>query len=79
MPDAITVWNRSPRRVASALTATLPLCETSATAPGAATSSVSPHSATRRPGETIPLQLGPQTGSRWRSRRVDERRLQRVA
>ena len=33
-PDEIAVWRRSPRRVASALTTRLPLCEISPTCPG---------------------------------------------
>ena len=66
MPLAMTVWKRRPRRVARALTATLPLWETSATGPGSGTEKASPHSAVREAGETIPLQLGPHTGSPWR-------------
>ena len=62
LPLATTVWNRRPRRVASAFTATLPLCEISATAPGSRGVSASPHSAVRVCVATIPLQLGPHTG-----------------
>ena len=66
----MTVWKRSPRRVASALTATLPLWEIRATAGWVGSYScaekASPHSAVRECGETIPLQLGPHTGSPWR-------------
>ncbi len=67
LPLAMTVWKRNPRRVASALTATLPLWEMSATAGWvgsySCTEKASPHSAVRECGETIPLQLGPHTGS----------------
>ena len=52
--------------MASALTATLPLCEISATAPGSCGSSASPHSAVAECAATIPLQLGPHTGSACR-------------
>ena len=53
--------------VASALTATLPLWEISATWPASAGDRASPHSEIRLRGETIPLQLGPHTGRRWRA------------
>ena len=51
----------------SALTATLPLCETSATGPASRGATVSPHSAARSCSATIPLPLGPHTGSSWRA------------
>ena len=41
----------------------LPLWETSATGPGSRGATMSPHSATRSGRQTIPLPLGPQTGS----------------
>ena len=71
-PDEIAVWSRSPRRVASALTTRLPLCETSATCPGSTRRSASPHSAAREWSATSPSQFGPQTGSECRSRRGRE-------
>ena len=62
LPHDTTVWSRSPRLVASVLTATFPLCETSATRPGSSGRSASPQSATRSWSGTMPLPLGPQTG-----------------
>ena len=62
LPHETTVWSRSPRLVASVLTATFPLCETSATRPGSSGLSASPQSATRSWSWTMPLPLGPQTG-----------------
>ncbi len=59
--------SRSPRREASALTATLPLWEISATAPGSRGATMSPHSAARAGRQTMPLPFGPQTGSAWRA------------
>ncbi len=63
LPQETTVCRRSPRREASALTATLPDCEISATGPGSRGTIVSPQSATRSGSETIPLPFGPHTGS----------------
>ena len=65
-PDEIAVWSRSPRRVASALTTRLPLCETSPTCPGSSAVSASPHSAAREWSATSPSQFGPQTGNACR-------------
>ena len=65
-PDEIAVWRRSPRRVASALTTRLPLCETSPTCPGSTGFSASPHSAAREWSATSPSQFGPQTGKACR-------------
>ena len=67
LPLEIAVWSRSPRRVASALTTRLPLCDTSATCPGCGAASASPHSAARECSAISPSQLGPQTGSACRS------------
>ena len=69
LPHEIAVCSRSPRRVASALTTRLPLCETSATWPGCGAASASPHSAARECSEISPSQFGPQTGSECRPRR----------
>ena len=63
-PDEIAVWRRSPRRVASALTTRLPLCEISPTCPGSIRFSASPQSAAREWSATSPSQFGPQTGKR---------------
>ena len=57
------MWKRRPRWVASAFTATLPLCDTSATWPGSRGRSASPQSAARECMATMPLPLGPHTGS----------------
>ena len=65
-PHEIAVCSRSPRRVASAFTTRLPLCETSATCPGCGEASASPHSAARDCSEISPSQFGPQTGIEWR-------------
>ena len=67
LPHETTVWNRRPRLAASAFTATLPLCDTSATGPGSSARRVSPHSAAPECSATIPLPFGPQTGSEWRA------------
>ena len=48
-----------------ALTAKLPLCETSATRPGSKGASASPQSGARSCSATMPLPLGPQIGSSW--------------
>ena len=48
------------------LTATFPLCETSATRPGSCAGRASPQSASRSWSATIPFPFGPQTGSPWR-------------
>src|SRR3954447_22751516 len=65
-PDEIAVWRRSPRRVASALTTRLPLCEISPTCPGSTGFSASPQRAAREWSATSPSQLGPQTGKACR-------------
>ena len=62
LPHDTTVCRRRPRPAASALTATLPLCEISATGPGSRGTKASPHSAARACRATIPSQLGPHTG-----------------
>ena len=62
LPTEATVWKRSPRRTASAFTATLPLCEISATRPAGRGTSTSPQSAAAPWNETSPSQLGPITG-----------------
>ena len=66
LPLEIAVCSRNPRRVASALTTRLPLCETSATCPGWGAASASPHSAARECSAMSPSQFGPQTGSECR-------------
>ena len=79
LPHETTVCRRRPRRAASALTATLPLCETTATWPASRGTSASPHSAARSWKATIPSQLGPQTGRSWRSAAARSARLQALA
>ena len=59
---------------ASAFTATLPLCDTSATAPGSSGASASPHIAAPVGTATIPFPFGPQTGSEWRAATSRRRR-----
>ena len=66
LPQEITVCSRNPRRVVSAFTATLPLCDTSATRPASSGRRASPQSATRSWTATMPLPFGPQTGRAWR-------------
>ena len=66
-PHETTVCRRSPRRVASVFTATLPLWDTSATRPGSSGSRASPHRAARSCTATMPFPLGPQTGSPCRA------------
>ena len=63
LPTEATVWKRSPRPSAIALTATFPLCETSATRPAGRGASASPHSAARLWKATSPSQFGPISGS----------------
>jgi hypothetical protein len=63
LPHDTTVCSRRPRRAPSALTATLPLADTSATGPGSAGATASPHSAQRSCIDTIPLPFGPHSGS----------------
>ena len=65
-PHEITVCSRSPRRVARVFTATLPLCDTSATRPASSGRRASPQSATRSWRATIPFPFGPQRGRSWR-------------
>ena len=62
LPTEATVWKRSPRPSAIALTATFPLCETSAMRPAGRGASASPHSAARLWNATSPSQFGPITG-----------------
>ena len=69
-PQETTVCSRRPRRVASALTATLPLWDTSATRPGSSGRRASPQSAARSWIATIPFPLGPQTGRSCRAAAV---------
>jgi hypothetical protein len=77
LPTDATVWKRSPRPSASALTATFPLCETSATWPAARGTSASPHSAAPAWNATIPSQFGPIRGERELLRGVAQLGLQR--
>ena len=63
LPHETTVCSRRPRRAPSALTATLPLCDTSATGPGSAGATASPHSAQRSGTDTMPLPFGPHTAA----------------
>ena len=68
LPHETTVWNRSPRLAASAFTATLPLCDTSATRPRLERRAGCRPTARRAEcSATIPLPFGPHTGSEWRA------------
>ena len=71
------MWKRRPRWVASAFTATLPLCDTSATWPGSRGRSASPQSAARECMATMPLPLGPHTGSSCRAAAATSAGLER--
>ncbi len=62
-PVEITVWKSIPRREPSALTATLPLWEISATPPAGSAWTESPHMPARAVKLTIPFPFGPQTGN----------------
>ena len=74
LPHQTTVWNRIPRLAANALTATLPLCDTSATDPGSSARSVSPHIVARQCSATIPFPFGPHTGDECRAAASARRR-----
>ena len=67
LPVETTVWKRRPRRVPSALTATLPLWEIIATGPGSNGSTASPHIGALAPTAMMPLPLGPHSGRSCRS------------
>ena len=62
LPVETTVWKPMPRCEPSALTATLPLCEISATGPAGSACTESPQIAAPAARLTMPLPFGPQTG-----------------
>ncbi len=70
LPTDATVWKRIPRPTASALTATFPLWETSATRPGSRGTNASPHSAAPAWKAISPSQFGPEHGQRPGGRRA---------
>ena len=74
LPLATPCGSAGPRRVASALTATLPLCEISATAPGSRGASASPHSAAARVHRDDPVAVRAAHRQPVPRRRRDQRR-----